>query len=340
MSINLGIRGKVAVAGSLVAAMALAGCGGASDASSQDADTVNLVGFSILEQANKQVIADWGRTPDGKGVHFTTSYGASGDQSRAVEGGLKADVVHFSLEPDVQRLVDSKQVAASWDRTSSRGIVTQSVVVLVVRKGNPKHIEGWTDLVKPGVQIVTPDPASSGSAKWNILAAYTQALDGGGTAADASAYLTEFYRHTVSRPASGAEATTTFDSGTGDALISYENEAISARRKGADVDYVLPDSTFLIENPAAVTKGASQTAKDFLAYALSTAGQRLFAANGFRPVVAGVDPGTVEGANNPTEPFPKVGKLTTIADLGGWSKVNTEFFGDDGIVTKIAAEVG
>jgi sulfate transport system substrate-binding protein len=329
-------RARAVVALALATASVLAGC---RSSGVGRAHTVAIVAYSVPKPAYDALTSAFAKTGAGNGASFSASYGASGSQSKAVANGQAADYVAFSLEPDLTRLVPNT-VAADWNRGPTKGMVSDSVVVIVVRTGNPKHIEGWADLIKPGVRIVTPDPASSGSAKWNILAAYTQALAGGGSASEASAYLTEFYRHTVSRPASGAEATATFDSGTGDALISYENEAISARQKGADVDYVVPDATFLIENPAAVTKDASQTAKDFLAYALSTAGQQTFAANGFRPVVAGVDPGTVKGANNPSEPFPEVGKLTTIADLGGWSKVNEEFFGADGIVTKIAAEVG
>jgi sulfate/thiosulfate transport system substrate-binding protein len=341
MSINLGIRGKVAVAGSLVAAMALAGCGGASDASSQDADTVNLVGFSILEQANKQVIADWGRTPDGKGVHFTTSYGASGDQSRAVEGGLKADVVHFSLEPDVQRLVDSKQVAASWDRTPSRGIVTQSVVVLVVRKGNPKHIRTWDDLVRPGVKVITPNPASSGSAKWNVLAAYGHVIADGGSPAQARAYLRRLFGNVAALPGSGRDATTAFESGNGDVLLSYENEAILARQSGADFDYVVPDQDLLIQNPGAVTTDAGPKARRFLAFLTGRKAQTDYAREGFRPLDSSIKV-DVKGANDPADPFPVPSRLMTIdKDFGGWAKADAMFFDDtSGLVTKIQAETG
>ena len=188
----MSIKWKAAVAGSVVGALALAGCGGSSGAA-DSASSLSLVGFSILEQANKQVIADWGKTTDGKGVTFKQSYGASGDQSRAVEGGQKADIVHLSLEPDVQRLVDAKLVSPDWNKTATKGILTQSVVVIVVRKGNPKGIKTWDDLVKPGVKIVTPNPASSGSAKWNILAAYGHVLANGGTDAQAQAYLKKFF---------------------------------------------------------------------------------------------------------------------------------------------------
>src|SRR3954454_13292312 len=250
----MSMKWKAAVAASVAGVVALAGCGGTSSgASGSGSETLSLVGFSILEQANKQVIADWNKTSDGKDVGFETSYGASGDQSRAVEGGLKADVVHFSLEPDVQRLVDSKQVSDTWKDTPTKGILTQSVVVLVVRKGNPKNIQGWDDLVKPGVKIITPNPASSGSAKWNVLAAYGHVLATGGSEADATAYLTKFFDNVAALPGSGRDATTAFTSGNGDVLLSYENEAILARQSGADFDYILPGHRPLNQNPGTVT---------------------------------------------------------------------------------------
>ncbi len=341
MSIKRTTQWQIWVAGSLVGAMALAGCGGSSDASSKGADTVNLVGFSILEQANKQVIADFGKTAAGKGVAFTTSYGASGDQSRAVEGGLKADVVHFSLEPDVQRLVDSKQVSPGWDTTADKGIVTQSVVVLVVRKGNPKHIEGWDDLVRPGVRIITPNPASSGSAKWNVLAAYGHVIANGGTPAQATAYLKRFFGNVAALPGSGRDATTAFESGNGDVLLSYENEAILARQSGAEFDYVVPDQDLLIQNPAAVTTDAGPAARRFLTFLTGTKAQTDYAREGFRPLRKSIKV-DVKGANDPSNPFPVPSKLLTIdKDFGGWDKADTQFFDDTkGIVTKIQAETG
>jgi sulfate transport system substrate-binding protein len=208
-------------------------------------------------------------------------------------------------------------------------------VVIVVRKGNPLHITGWDDLVKPGVKIVTPSPSSSGSAKWNILAAYTHVLAQGGTQAQAQDYLKQFYAHVVSRAQSGAVATQQFVGGTGNVLISYEDEAITARAKGNAVDYIVPDQTVLIENPAAVTKKASSVAKKFLQFAESDAGQKIFASKGFRPVVDGLQIGPVPGANDPNNPYPAVQHLVTVASLGGWSKVNDDFFGDNGIDTKI-----
>jgi ABC-type sulfate transport system substrate-binding protein len=191
------------------------------------------------------------------------------------------------------------------------------------------------------VQIVTPDPGSSGSAKWNVLAAYTHVLADGGDDAQATDYLTKFFGNVVSKPASGSNATTTFLDGTGDALISYENEAIAARQKGKALDYIVPDESILIENPAAVTKDAPQSAKDFLAFVQSAAGQKIFSSHGYRTVLPGLQPGTVEGANDPANPFPEVKHLETIADLGGWSAVNKKFFDEDnGIVTKILSGSG
>ena len=227
-------------------------------------------------------------------------------------------------------------MAAGWDSGPTKGLVSDSVVVLTVRKGNPKHITGWADLIKPGIKIVSPDPASSGSAKWNILAAYTHVLADGGTEADAQTYLKSFFANVVSKPSSGSDAMSTFLNGTGDVLVSYEDEAIDARQAGQPVDYVIPAESMLIENPAAVTIGAPTAASAFLDYVESDAGQQVFASAGFRPVVAGTKVGTVKGANDPSNPFPTVQKLTTIESLGGWTAVNAKYFDKtNGIVTKI-----
>jgi sulfate transport system substrate-binding protein len=232
-------------------------------------------------------------------------------------------------------------VPASWDKSATKGIVSDSVVVLVVRKGNPKHITGWDDLAKPGIKIVTPDPASSGSAKWNVLAAYQHVISQGGTAGKAAAYLKTFFKNAVSKPASGSDAMTTFLGGTGDVLVSYEDEAINARQKGNDVEYIVPKQSMLIETPAAVTKTAAPAAKKFLDFVLSGKGQQIFASKGFRPVAKNASVGTVSGANDPAHPFPSVAQLTTISQLGGWTAVNDKFFDDkNGLVTKIENAAG
>jgi sulfate transport system substrate-binding protein len=332
----LGSTSIAAVA--VLAAWSLAGCSGSSSASS--ASSVAVVGYSVPQPAYDALESAFQKTEAGKDVTFTSSFGPSGSQSKAVAAGQKADYVAFSVAPDVQNLVPAK-VDASWDdekADAAKGMVSDSVVVIVTRKGNPRHITGWDDLVKPGVKIVTADPASSGSAKWNILAAYEHEIATGGTEADAKAYLTKFFGNTVVRASSGAVAMTQFLSGTGDVLISYEDEAIAARQAGNDVDYVVPDDTFLIQNPAAVTTTAPAAAKDFLAFVRSDAGQKVFASKGFRPVSTSVEVPSVTGANDPAHPFPQPKHLTTIADLGGWDAVNKKFFGDDGLVTAIEGD--
>ena len=199
---------------------------------------------------------------------------------------------------------------------------------------------------KPGVGIVTPNPGSSGSARWNILAGWLHATQNGPDDAAGKAFITKFFQNAVTLAASGREATTAFQGGTGDVLISYENEAIFARQSGADFDYVIPSDTLLIENPAAVLKDANPKAKEFLDFVLSETGQKAFASKGFRPVIDGLKIGEVKGANNSKKPFPEPEKLWTVADAGGWSAVNKKFFatqekdGSDGIITTIQNESG
>jgi sulfate/thiosulfate transport system substrate-binding protein len=332
------------LASSAAGLLSLSAC--SSDSASADAATLNLVGYSVLEQANDGVIKAFNDTDAGKDVEFKTSYGASGDQSRAVEAGQKADEVHFSLEPDVTRLVKAGLVAEDWKENDSKGICTDSIVVMVVRTGNPKGIDSWDDLTKDGVGIVTPNPASSGSAKWNLLAAYGSVLAAGGSDADAQKYLEDFFGNVAALPDSGRDATTAFTSGTGDVLLSYENEAILARQSGTAFDYVVPESSILIENPCAVTKDASKAATDFLEFQKSEAGQEQYAATGYRPIIDGVDV-EVKGANDESDPFPDPATLQTIdGDFEGWGVANDKFFGTGedgaplGIITKIQGDAG
>ncbi|HEY3190743.1 MAG TPA: sulfate ABC transporter substrate-binding protein [Solirubrobacteraceae bacterium] len=313
-----------------LAALVAAGCGGASDSSDATAakpaggskSTLSLVAYSTPQVVYDEVIPAFQKTAAGKGVAFKTSYGPSGDQSRAVESGLPADVVTFSLEPDLDRLIKSGQVA----QTAAGRWVTTSVVTFIVRKGNPKNIRTWDDLLKPGVQVVTPNPFTSGAAKWNLLAAY---------GAKGLPYVrTLLTQHVKVQPKSGREALQTFTEGQGDVLLSYENEAITAQKKGQAVDYVIPDQTIKIENPIAVTSRAPAAAKAFLDYALSKPAQQVFASWGYRPVDQ-----SVLAANK--SKFPTPSGLFTIAKVGGWSKVNDTLFDpDEGSVAKIEEQAG
>ena len=339
---------KAAVALVATGVLALSACGGDADGSDGGGDTIALSGFSILEAANEGIFEDFKGTDAGKDVEFEPSYGASGDQSRAVVAGAKADVVHYSLETDVTRLVGEGLVAEDWKDNATKGIATSSIVVFVVRKGNPDGIETWDDLVEPGVEIITPNPGSSGAARWNLLAAWAHATGGADDEAAGRDFVTKLLNNTIALPGSGREATTAFTDGSGDVLLSYENEAILAKQNGADVDYVIPPDTLLIQNPAAVTvDGAEKAAKAFLEFLTSPEAQADYASFGFRPVVDGVEIPEVEGANDPSDPFPALGTLYTLDDnFGGWGEAADLYFGDGeegnplGIITAAAAGAG
>jgi sulfate/thiosulfate transport system substrate-binding protein len=335
------VRARASIALALTAALALAACGG-DDGGSGDAGTLNIVGFAVPEAANKAIQAEWTKTADGKGVRFKTSYGASGDQSRAVVSGLKADYVHFSVTSDVTRLVDAGLVDGAWDDGPTKGIVSSSIVVLAVRKGNPKNIKDWDDLIRPDVKIVTPNPASSGAARWNALAAWGHISANGGTDAQATEYLTKLFANVVSLPGSGRDATTGFLGGTGDVLLAYENEAILATQNGEELEWVVPRTTILIENPGAITKNSHAKAKSWIDFVLSDKGQRQFALKGFRPIIDGVDTSGVKGAKDPNNPFPTPEKLLTVQkDFQSWSALSKKFFDEkEGLIVKIIAASG
>ena len=304
--------------------------------------TISIVGFAVPEAANKAIAEAWAQTPEGENVTFRTSYGASGDQSRAVVDGLEADYVHFSVSSDVTRLVDAGLVADTWDDGPNKGVVSSSIVVFAVRSGNPKNITTWDDLVQPGVEIVTPNPASSGAARWNALAAWGQVVANGGTEEEAAAYLDQFFANVVALPSSGRDATTAFLGGTGDVLMAYENEAILAHQNGEEFDYIIPETTMLIENPGAVLIDSEPKTQEWLDFVLSVDGQREFALKGFRPIIEGVDYGEVVGANDPANPFPAVEHLLTVAnDFESWSALSEKFFDEEtGIVTQAIAASG
>ncbi|QKE84662.1 sulfate ABC transporter substrate-binding protein [Arthrobacter sp. NEB 688] len=319
-----------ALTGVTLLASACAG-GGASDTVGAAGDaggggaattTLNLYAYAVPKVGYDKLIPAFQATAAGKGVQFQQSYGASGDQSRKVAAGAEADLVNFSVEPDITRLVDAGLVDKGWNANEHQGIPFGSVVTIVVRKGNPKGIKDWDDLLEPGVEVVTPNPFSSGSAKWNLLAPYAVKSNGGKDVQAGLDYVGSLVKeHVKVQPKSGREATETFLQGSGDALLSYENEALFIERNGDPVEHVTPPQTFKIENPVAVLSTSKNAAKaqafdDFL---YTPEAQKLWAEAGFRPVDQTV-------AADFAADFPTPEKLWTIADLGGWSTVDKALF--------------
>jgi len=296
--------------------------------------SVSLVAYSTPAPAYAKLIAAFQATAAGSGVTFSQSFGPSGTQATAVTSGLPADVVNFSLTPDMTKLVTAGLVPPSWDAGPTKGFVTNSIVSFVVRPGNPKHITSWADLVKSGVQVITPNPFSSGSAKWNLMAAYGSQIATGKSKVAATAYLSKLLQHTVAQPSSASSALQTFLSGQGDVLLDYEDDALYAKAKGEPVTVVTPPQTILIQNPIAVTVHASDpaAAKAFVAFLLSSKGQTIWGQQGYRPVLPKV-------AAQFSFPKPKI--LFTIDSLGGWTKVNAVFFNPQtGVVAKIEQQQG
>ena len=325
------------VAALLGIAILLPACGGTSEDSAEagsDGAELTLVAYSTPREVYAQLTKDFAKTPEGQGVSFDESYGSSGEQSRAVEAGLAADVVAFSLAPDVDRLVEAGMVEESWADDEHGGMVTNSVVVFAVRKGNPKGIKTWDDLVKDGVEVIEPNPFTSGGARWNVMAAYGAQMKQAKSHLEGVEYLRELFKHVSVQDKSARESLQTFTGGKGDVLLAYENEAILAQEKGEELDYVVPDQTILIENPvAAISTGENvETAQAFLDYLRGGEAQTAFGEAGYRPLVE-----TVAMKLG----FPKPAQLFTIEQLGGWDVVQKKFFDrEDGIMADIQREVG
>ena len=305
----------------------IAACGGSSD-------TLNLVAYSTPQQVYEQSLQPaFKDTSEGKNVDFSNSFGASGDQSRAVEAGQPADVVEFSLEPDMTRLVDAGIVSQNWNQNQYKGIVTNSVVTLAVRPGNPKHITSFDDLANPDIDVIDPNPATSGGARWNIMAIYGSQINEGKSPAQAQAFVKQVLANTSVQDSSARDSLNTFASGKGDVLVGYENDAIQAKKDGIKLEYVIPDSTILIQNPIAVTKDAPSVAQQFVNYLYTDAAQQKFADAGYRPVVKSVFQKNASKFSTPSGLF-------TIDQFGGWSKVADPFFGDNGWVTQAEKDLG
>ena len=331
------IRAITIALGALFAAASVTGCGGVSESSAEgggDGGRLTLVAYSATREAYEEILPAFQATASGSGVSFDQSYGSSGEQSRAVEAGLPADVIAFSLAPDVTRLVEAGLVAEDWASGEFEGMVTDSVVVFAVRKGNPKGIQTWDDLVREDVEVITPNPFTSGGARWNLMAAYGAQRELGKSHEEAVEFLRQLLSNTAVQDKSAREALQTFVGGKGDVMLAYENEAITVQQKGEELDYVVPDETILIENPVAVVteSGNLEKAQAFVDFLRSPAAQRIFAEKGYRPVLEDV---------LAEFDYPTPAALFTIDDFGGWETVTERFFDrEEGIVARIEQELG
>jgi len=323
------------IAATVVTAAALARPSG--PARSTDTE-LSLVAYSTPREAYGKLIPLFQKTAAGNDVNFTQSYGSSGEQTRAVKAGLKADIVALSLAPDVDELVSAGMVDANWKKQSHKGRVTDSLVVFVLRDGNPKKIKGWNDLLRSDVDIVTPNPFTSGGARWNVMAAYGAWRKAGKTDKQAQANLLKLFQNVVVQDTSARASLNTFNSGKGDVLLAYENEALFARTQGLNLQFVIPKATILIENPIAVIKSSPDkaAANAFLRFLRTPAAQQVFADNGYRPVVK-----SVLEKNRKKYPI-RPGEFTIDQlGLGGWEKVQKRFFDPkSSVMARIQRQVG
>lgn len=322
--------------------LAATGCGGRSGA-----NTLTLGAYTTPREAySKAIIPEFQKrwkAKTGQDIEFQESYQGSGAQSRAIISGFEADIAALSLEGDVTRIAQAGLIRRDWQANQYRGIVSTSLVVLAVRRGNPLGVRDWADLTRPGLRVLTPDPKTSGGAQWNIAAIYGAALRGyAGVPKDDPRAAQEFLKRAllnVSIMDKGArESITNFEKGVGDVAITYENEALVARQAGQNYDYVIPRSTILIENPVALVDvyadkhGVQRPAEEFIKFLWTADAQRVFAKYGLRPV----EPDTAREA---AAQFQPAGDVWKIDFLGGWKKVGQDIFGPNGAYTKSYEEL-
>lgn len=333
-------------AGMMMAALLLSGCSGGKAASAErKTRKLTLVAYSVPEKAYKTIIPafqKYWKDKTGETVEFTESYGGSGSQSRAVIEGLDADVVQLAMEPDVQKIADAGLIKEGWQsRAKNDAVPTTSLIVLGVRKGNPKSIGDWSDVVKSGVGVITPDPKTSGGAKWNLLAAYGASSLNGGTEQQAYDQVLGLYKNALVLDKSARDASNTFlKKGLGDAAVMWESDANIAKAEGGDFDIVIPKSTILAQTAVAVVdktvdkNGTRDVAEAFVDFLYTPESQKAFAEAGLRPVDE-----SVLAEYKDRYPTPE-GKLFTIDDFGGWKDAGSKFFDETGgLYTKIQADV-
>jgi sulfate transport system substrate-binding protein len=325
-------RMKIALVAAVAVSLTLVAVTGAATRTTK-AVTLNLVAYSTPKPVMTKLIAAFQQTPAGQGVSFTTSYGGSSAQASAVVAGQPADVVVFSTGTDMNLLVDRGLVDPKWNRQSYGGVVWSSVVVFALRNGNPKHVKAWSDLVKPGVGVLIPNPFTAGIAKWDILAPYVAQRRLGKKELQAQAFIKALFSHVVSQDSSGSNATNTFLSGKGDVLVTFESEALNGK-----IPFVIPRQTMLIDIYGAVTRQSrhKNDVNAFLRFLKSPAGQTILGNDGYRPVNKQV-------FAQFSKKFPRRAGETTIDDklLGGWRAVDKKWFDPtSGIMARIEKSLG
>jgi len=310
-----------------------------------------LAAYSVPKEAyERRIIPAFQRhwkQKTGQDVRIRSSYGASGAQARAIIGGFDADVAVLSLEGDVDQVVKAGLITHDWRNGPHGGMISASVVALGVRKGNPKGVKGWEDAARSGIEVLYPNPKTSGGAMWDVIAIYGAGLKlaeqraaGKPLAPDAATtqavdLLTRIQRNVKVMDKSGRESVTTFERGVGDVIVTYENELLPRVKSGRPYEIIVPAETVWIENPAAVvdTYADRHKTKDlaeaFVAFLHGPEAQAAFIELGFRPLDRGAQ----------ATALPQPPRLFTIADLGGWESVSNKLFGPQGLWTKVVEDV-
>lgn len=341
-NIWLRVLGLGLVACGLVACATSSPTGADGDSSSKSSVSLTLVSFAVTKAAHDAIIpkfVDQWKATHNQTVRFQLSYGGSGSQTRAVIDGLDADIVHLALALDTQKIEKAGLIQPGWEQEfPNNSVVSQSVAALVTRDGNPKGLRSWADLAKPGIQVITADPKTSGVARWNFLALWNSVIQGGGDEAKATEFVTQVYKNVPILTKDAREATDVFlKQGQGDVLINYENEVLLAQqKKAAKLTYVIPEPNISIDNPIAIVDknvdkhGNREVAEAFVQFLFTPEAQAEFAKVGFRPVDVNktVDPAI--SAN-----YPKIQKLGKIQDLGGWEAAQKQFFADGALFDQI-----
>jgi sulfate/thiosulfate-binding protein len=303
-----------------------------------------LAAYSVPKEAYETGIlpafSKFWKQKTGQDVRIRSSYGASGAQARAIVGGFDADVAALSIESDVDQVAQAGLITHDWRKAPHNGIVSTSLVIFGVRKGNPKGIKTWEDLARPGVEVLYPNPKTSGGAMWDVIAIYGAGLklasaSGQPAKQFAAGLLKRIQKNVKVMDKSGRESVTTFERGIGDVIVTYENELLPRIKAGRPYEIIVPAETVLIENPVALVDRnvdrhkVRDVAAAFVGFLYGEGAQRAFADAGFRPIApAGASPS-----------LPRPAGLFTVSELGGWQTVSAALFGQQGIWTRTVEEL-